>query len=225
MNKLTTRLIIALFTFLLGMAATVVWLAHCRSSEGVPQDGNVSRVGHGNQELRLIIPKDTWEPIFFKSINERTTGANLPSLRTVTLPQNDFEVRVWVGFGLNGIDGFILRRSTNEWIAIHLHEMSERPPYGKYQRNLEAPKSGWGSAWQKLVDAGILTLPDASEVNCEGGINDGKSYVVEINKDRVYRTYMYDNPNFAKCGEAQQMIEIGEIIADEFDLEDFRIRK
>jgi hypothetical protein len=185
MNKLTTRLIIALFTFLLGIAATVVWLAHRRSSEGMPQDGNVSRVAQENQELRLIIPKDTWEPIFFKSINERMTGANLPSLRTVMLPQNDFEVRVWVGFGLYGIDGFIIQRSVNEWAATHLHEMSERPPYRKYQRNLKTPKSGWGSAWQKLVDAGVLTLPDASEINCEGGVNDGKSYVVELKSGHI----------------------------------------
>jgi hypothetical protein len=49
--------------------------------------------------------------------------------------------------------------------------------------------------------------------------------VVEINKDRVYRTYEYGNPNFAKCGEAKQMIELGEIIANEFGLGDFRIKK
>lgn len=44
------------------------------------------------------------------------------------------------------------------------------------------------------------------------------SYVVEYNSDGVYQTYMYDNPDNAKCGEAKRMIEIGSIIAGEFDL-------
>lgn len=44
------------------------------------------------------------------------------------------------------------------------------------------------------------------------------SYVVEINKDQKYRTYLYDNPSEAKCSEAKQMLEIARIIAEEFDL-------
>ena len=46
-------------------------------------------------------------------------------------------------------------------------------------------------------------------------INDGMSYVVEYNSDGIYRTYMYDNPVYAKCGEAKRMIEIGNIIAED----------
>jgi hypothetical protein len=198
-------------------------LASC--SAPVPQENIMPAGAQAERELRLIIPQETWEPIFFRAINERTSRVNLPSLRTVKLPEGDLEFRVWVGFGLYGIDGFILRRSSARWSADHLHEMIERPPYGAYHKNLEAPKSGWESVWHKLVDAGITTLPDSSEINCEAGIMDGKSYVVEMNKDRVYRTYEYGNPNFAKCGEAKQMVRIGEIIADEFGLEEFRIRK
>jgi hypothetical protein len=100
--------------------------------------------------------------------------------------------------------------------------MIERQPFGKYRKELQAPKSGWTNAWQRLIDAEILTLPDASSIRCEVGITDGKSYVVEVNKDRTYRTYMYDNPNHAKCAEAKQMIKLGEVIAEEFGLEEFK---
>jgi hypothetical protein len=55
-------------------------------------------------------------------------------------------------------------------------------------------------------------------VGCRVGGRDGMSYVVEINSDRTYRTYMYDNPFYAKCDEAKRMMKIGEIVADEFGL-------
>lgn len=44
------------------------------------------------------------------------------------------------------------------------------------------------------------------------------SYVVEINHEFTYRTYMYDNPSYAKCEQAKKMIRTGNFIAEEFDL-------
>jgi hypothetical protein len=43
---------------------------------------------------------------------------------------------------------------------------------------------------------------------------------VEVSKDRRYRTYMYDNPQYSKCDNAKQMIKIADIIEDEFGWED-----
>jgi hypothetical protein len=60
-------------------------------------------------------------------------------------------------------------------------------------------------------------LPDARSVGCESDVLDGVSHVVENSIDRSYRTYMYDNPQFAKCKEAKQMIEIVNIFDDEFE--------
>ena len=177
-----------------------------------------------------MIPDAGWVPIFFeatgfgtKSINQLTNDANLPSLRTVLLPDDDLEARVWVGFGVRGVDGLMLRRSDGRWSAIHLHGMSERPPFPNSQETLVAPRSGWETAWQRLRDAGILTLPDAATLQCDPGGVDGTSYVVEINVNKTYRTYRYHDPNYAKCDEAKQMARIGEIIADEFGLEEFRL--
>ncbi len=180
-------------------------------------------VAHGKDGLRLIIPKDSWEPIFFESINERAQAAKLRSLRSVVLPKDDFEVRVWVGFGLTFLQGFVLKRAGGQWSATHLDAMVTRKHLSAYEKKLEAPKSGWETAWQKLVDEGILTLPDASAVGCDTGFEDGVSYVVEFNKDRTYRTYLYDNPDESECNEAKQMVRIGEIIADEFGVEELRL--
>ena len=49
-------------------------------------------------------------------------------------------------------------------------------------------------------------------------INDGMSYVVEFNSNGTYRTYLYDNPGYAKCDEAKQMIKIANIVSEEFDV-------
>ncbi|MGH9904401.1 MAG: hypothetical protein ACRD8U_02325 [Pyrinomonadaceae bacterium] len=214
MRKPSIRLIVALSIFLLGVGSTACWL-----------------INRTAQEPRVMIPNENWVPIFFeatgaasKSINELTKEADLPSLRTVVLLNDDLEIRVWIGFGLQGVDGLVLRRSSNQWSGIHLHGMAERPPFPNSQQKLEAPKSGWETVWQRLTDAGILTLPDAASLLCDPGGKDGTSYVVEINMNRMYRTYMYHDPDYANCNEAKQMMRIGEIIDEEFGLEEFRIR-
>ena len=223
MRKLTTRLIVALLTFLIGVAAAKACLVKRQPVVSVLQMKGFAPVVQGKQELRLSIPKATWEPIFFKSINERAKVAKLPDLRTVILPEGDLEVRVWVGFGLTALEGFILKRTGGQWSATHLEGLHPRLPRNEYQKKLQAPIFGWDASWQKLVAGGILTLPDASEAQCDTRMNDGMSYVVEINMNSCYRTYMYDNPNYAKCHQAKQMIRIGEIIAEEFEMEEFRI--
>jgi hypothetical protein len=59
-------------------------------------------------------------------------------------------------------------------------------------------------------------LPDASAIGCSAMMNDGMSYVVEVKRRGIYRTYLYDNPNYAKCDEAKRMIKIGNIVSEEF---------
>jgi hypothetical protein len=41
--------------------------------------------------------------------------------------------------------------------------------------------------------------------------------------NRVYRTYMYDNPNYSKCEEARRMLSVSAAIADEFGVEEFKV--
>jgi hypothetical protein len=177
------------------------------------------------RELRLVLPR-TDLPLLL-DFNERLTKVNLQSLRTVVLPDGDFEVRVWIGFGLNGEDCFILRHFSGQWSAIHLQGIAESPPFPNTLAPLSLPKSGWNKAWQKLIDAGILTLPDAREVNCNAAVIEPIIYVVESNINMTYRTYSYGNPwydnppLYKRCNEARQMILIGKIIGEEFGLGGF----
>lgn len=210
MRKLSIRFIIALLTFVLGIAATTMWFLNRQSA---------------NQQVRLIIPNASWEPIFFRQINAVANFAELTNLRQSSLTEGDLEVRVWWGFGLEPLEGVTLKRVAGQWSAIHLQGDNYYEPQKAERIELRAPKSGWDTCWQRLVNAGILVLPDASQVQCNVGGLDGMSYVVEVNTNNTYRTYMYDNPYYARCNEARQMIEIGNLIADEFDVEEFRTRE
>ncbi|HEX5082428.1 MAG TPA: hypothetical protein VFY40_10295 [Blastocatellia bacterium] len=178
------------------------------------------------RELRLILPRRF--DIFSSSYaDDRLAEVNLHKLRTVLLPDGDFEVRLWIGFGLNGDDCLILRYFSGQWSALHLQGMAEAPPFPNTLAPLPPPKSGWNKTWQKLIDAGILRLPDADEVKCNPRVLDGISFVVESNINMIYRSYAYpnpwyDNPPFYKrCNEAEQMILIGWTIGEEFGLEQF----
>lgn len=216
MFKAKSRIIIALVTFLLGVAATTLFLL---GDKGILRQPETAAAFQDKQRLRLVLPDARWESFFFESLDEHTKKINLPRLRMVVLPKDDFEVRFWRDALPHIIDGVILRRSGNQWSALHLHGTYERQPFFIEQELLAAPKSGWEAAWERLVSAGILTLPDASEVQCNPGVLDGVSYVVEVNVNKIYRTYRYGNPQFAECNEARRMVLIDEIIADEFGLE------
>lgn len=201
MRKLSTRLIIALLTFLLGIAATTAWYLN-QSSD--------------NQGVRLILPKAHWEPIFFEAINPVAKLSGQSDLREVSLPEGNLEIRTWWGFGLSPLEGITIKRIDGRWSAIHVKADNYYAPNKAARNELRPPKSGWETCWKRLVDGGILTLPDASEIQCDALVLDGISYVVEINTNRTYRTYRYGNPQFAKCDEAEQMIKIVEIIREEF---------
>lgn len=223
MPKQTIRLATALLTFLLGIVAvTTVFLF---KGKDMPRQSAANTPAQDLHEVRQTNHDTRRELIFFRSINQLTKEAKLPSLRTVMLPDDDFEVRVWSIGGENGeLYGVILRRSAGQWSAIHIYGKGEDTHLQKYQETLAASKSGWETAWERLVNAGILRLPNASELQCNSPALDGAGYVVEINMKKNYRTYMYENPAFAGCNEAKQMIKIAEIVDEEFGWKYSRIK-
>jgi hypothetical protein len=225
MRKYTIRLALALFTFLIGVAASAIWMNKPISFK-YRLRGEITcfSVAQEKKELRLSIPNESWEPFAFEEINKRTRQARLPALRSVILPAGDLEVRVWAGFGLTELEGFVLKRTSGQWSASHLDDINPRVALHKpSQKELKAPKFGWEVFWQGLVGAGILNLPDASARGCNPLVLDGMSYVVEFNENRTYRTYMYGNPEYAKCDEAGQLIRMINLIGEEFDLQEFKI--
>lgn len=220
MNRLAASLLSLLLTFVVGIAATTAWLTQ-DASTAPPRKQVEAPTATTRHEFGLVIPQKTWEPIFFKSIDERTKKAKLPTLRA-PLPEGDIELRVWGGFGLTTLEGFRLRRTGARWSATHLDTDYRRGRFVDYEQGLAQPKSGWEGAWNRLVSLGVLELPDAESVGCSTHATDGFSYVVETNVKRVYRTYMYDNPHYSKCEEARRMRSIATAIAEEFGVEEFR---
>ncbi|MEP7338582.1 MAG: hypothetical protein ABI977_12660 [Acidobacteriota bacterium] len=218
MTRISAKFTIALFIFLISI---IPMTACIRKAGTAQQQSNVTAtVSQGNQTPRLSIPDAEWEPFFFKSLEAHIKKINLPSLRTVVLPnKDDLEVRFWIDHLPFTLDGIILRRMDNQWSAVRVYGTSDLQDFPLTQKKLATPKSGWDGAWGKLVHTGILSLPDASEVKCNEIMVDGLSFVVETNFNWSYRTYHYGNPQHAKCDEAKRIISIIQIIFDEFALE------
>lgn len=163
------------------------------------------------------VPKAKWQPIFFEGIDDVTAHVGLSKLRTTKLESDDIEVRVWGGFGLTTMTGFVLRRAGDSWSAWGVEWTDKQTGYQK--RSLPEPASGWEPAWQSLRQHNILTLPDAVSINCESPVEDGYYYVVEVKKGPNYRTYEYGNPDEEKnCAESRDMLTIAKAINATFGL-------
>ncbi len=162
--------------------------------------------------------------VFSKHIDPLNEKYGIEKLREKFFSDDDFEVRIWVSAFED--DGLIISRADKEWSAIAIKEIDCKnygyPKDKLYEIGkikLSAPKSGWENAWQRLVEAGIFDLPGSDDVS----YIDGAGYIVETNRNGKYRAYFYSNPQHQKSDEAKQMMRIGEIIADEFGLNNFKI--
>jgi hypothetical protein len=192
------------------LLSLILLLASC--SAPVVQENRELVVEQKRDAFRKIIPQTRRETIYFEYINDQASKFQLEDIRSTALPDGDLEIRIWIGFGLGYLQGFVLNQTTGEWSATYLTAQKQ------VRKKLQTPNSGWETTWQKLVNAGLFSLPDAEEINCRVDGFDGESYVVEYNTNNTYRTYSYDNPDFPQCNEAKQMIEIRNIIAEEFDI-------
>lgn len=207
---------IALLILILIVFSATVYLVVNRSA--TPER---SQAHSEAQTLQLDIPDSPWEPAFFEALEERTMAVSLPSLRTVFLQEEDIEVRFWYD-RLEIVNGVVIRRVGQEWSASWLYQMEDHLPSSAQLVTLDPPKSGWEAFWKNLVNAGILTLPDSPRPQCPAEALDGISYIVETNVNRKYRTYMYSNPQLMKCSEAKQMLQLEEMIRQEFSLHNWK---
>jgi hypothetical protein len=214
MTDVGTRLKTVLIVFLILATTSACRMVNSRR----PQQMSGTPLVENGQIPRLEIPDAQWEAPFYAALEERIKQVSLPSLRTVLLPENDLEVRFWYDARPDIINGIVLRRSGARWSAIGVRQTTEQRYSPVKQEMLKSPKSGWDAAWKRFVDAGILTLPDGSKVNCPTEIFGG-AYVVETNVNGTYRTYRYNSPQFARCNEAKRIVLIEEILADEFGLQ------
>lgn len=163
-------------------------------------------------------PRTGWERVAFIQIDELAQIANLPRLQSTSLPNGDLEARFWSDAGYFGREGVVIRRANGAWSGTHVLGPSKYTDFKKSAHQMKPPHSGWDAVWQRLVEAHVLELPDASEVGCVVVGNDGVVFVFETKVNGAYRTYHYDNPMFAKCEQAKDMIKLVQILKEEFDL-------
>ncbi len=169
-------------------------------------------------------PIGSAKPIFHDTIDERTKKAGIGRLRNLTISEDDIEIRIWRGFGLTTLEGFVMRRIRNTWSAIHLDEDYKDGRFIQNSSGLKDPVRGWEAVWRSLNEHHILSLPNAEDINCSARYNDGISYVVEIKKGDNYRTYLYDNPSAPfenRCKEADEILAISAIISKDFGIAGF----
>lgn len=198
-KKLSASIITIIISFFLSIFLVTVWHFYSET-----------------QKNEIKLPHAKWETIFFKEINQVTNLGELTELRETILRKGDIEVRIWRGFSLDPLEGVILKRISGQWSAFYIVADQSFAPESVQLRELAPPKSGWNIFWKQITDKGILTITDNSVLNCDDGGLDMISYVVEINQDRVYRTFKHSGEN---CSEARDMEEIGDIIGLEFKSE------
>src|SRR5690349_6058882 len=109
-----------ILNFTAHLAIGLSFFASCGSTKSV---GYLPAKTAPSQELQLEIPKESWEPIFFREIDKRAKMAKLSSLRSA-LPNDDLEARFWIDDGPFGMDGIIIRRKSGAWSGIHIHGVS-----------------------------------------------------------------------------------------------------
>jgi len=171
-------------------------------------------------ELRVVMPEEIDESYRLQAVDGLAKENGLPKLYETILPDDDLEIRVQVGFGLYGEDAFVLKRSSGEWEATHIRGMlCHLVNNNKGKGKLPPPRSGWDGAWAKLKQAGILSMSGVKDA----GWQDGTSYIVETNLNKTYLVYAFGNPDKLKNGQGERMIEVANVLADEFGLKTFKV--
>ena len=170
-------------------------------------------------------PERTPDEVISREIDRVAKLAGLVPLRTANFAQGNTEIRAWHGFGSVPLEGFVIKRVNNQWSAFHLKESHYSPRSFRSTRvariQLPAPKSGWESCWQRFVNAGVLTLPGGTE----GPDPDAEGFYVETMDSGSYRNYQYNSPEYSEAPNAKRMLDIGDIISDEFGLARFHVTK
>ncbi len=121
-------------------------------------------LGRQTESLQLDIPNAPWESWFFESLAERTKAANISNLRAQQLPPDDFEVRFWYDH-FEIISGVVIRRSGQKWSASWIYQTLDHQPSSATQLKLTRRSPAGKRCGNNLVTAGILTLPDGSQVS------------------------------------------------------------
>ena len=157
----------------------------------------------------------------------------LYDLEKQQISKDDLEVRVWqiTDLYMNmykdlGVQEsvFILKQTKGNWSAKVLRNVVNQNLKAKRKiiTKLDAPKSDWENVWQNLINNELLTFPDSVNGKVEYA-NDAGICIIESKVGGIYKTYTYAGQHEVR--EIRHTAKILNIIADEFDLEDFQATK
>lgn len=197
--------------------ATTAIVLSCRDRNSM-QPSNSASVNRPTVAATAKQYHADWEA-FFKALEERTKEVDLESLRHAKPHEKDLEMRFWYDGRPRVINGFVIRRLGDQWAGIGIRQIESRWPSHVTKLDLGEPKSGWDALWKKLVDSGLLSLPDSDQTKCRTEVLDGVAFVIETNVSGTYRMFRYSNPQLAACDEAKRVMSLESIIADEFGLD------
>jgi hypothetical protein len=171
---------------------------------------NVSLANDAFSFKRIETFEDQLDQFIFKEVNEYNEWANWTPLRQMDMENDDLEIRFWMSLG-GGMDlqGLRLCRKNNEWTGFYLLNLNT--PIHELK-----PKTNWAGFWEKVEAFGILVLPDTFKWPNNQFSNGGIIYVVEVNDETHYRTYMYGDPQNQDWPEAKKLLEIIKTFHDEF---------
>jgi hypothetical protein len=177
---------------------------------GVFAIGAVADAERGLQSR--VIPDAPWVKIFFEDIDRLAGQMKLKPLRTISLPAGDVEVRVWEGFGLGPLTGYILRRSAGRWSAHSATQLSN----GTAQLLRVPPSTDWAVTWERLRQQGFTEIKDDSERRSCVRTFDGVGYVVEVAEGASYRTYFVSNPQTHRSEDGDRFLRLLPVMLEAF---------
>ncbi|HLM59868.1 MAG TPA: hypothetical protein VK308_03590 [Pyrinomonadaceae bacterium] len=154
----------------------------------------------------------------------------LYDLEKQQISKDDLEIRVWQISDLYmriykdlGVKEsvFILKRTNGNWSAkVFRNTVNQKSNIEKLiKTKLDTPESGWENVWQNFVNNELLTFPDS--VNGEVIFApDYGSCIIESKVDGIFKTFQHAGSQ--EIREIRHTAKTLNIIADEFNLEDFQ---
>jgi hypothetical protein len=167
------------------------------------------------------------------AIEMRADEANLEDLRTKTMKPGNLEIRIWIEpmLSVSAAEGYVLERVDSLWTGKHLLPRETKPavvqlehgvvltPPSRFRGSTSIqPLNGWDFLWNSLTNAGLLSVPDESQLDLRASklTEEGSIYVVETKTSNVYRTYRYTRPEQFNLPETNAMVRFIQILRDEF---------
>jgi hypothetical protein len=158
-----------------------------------------------------------------KLMEARVRTSGLPLLENGA---TTFQIRIWQDFqDLTG-RSFILRSVNDRWEA-ELYKYQYRSTDGSLpdsvsgqKLSLPEPRSGWDKYLDKLLDLGVLTLPDYGTIPGYNVHSDEAFITIEVANRNYYRIYEYPDPYYRKdkFPQANAVVDVLKLNEEEFSI-------